>query len=38
VILSSARNLKRAKILLAADIGASDEEIARKVGVDGSTV
>src|ERR1700694_1801908 len=30
--------LKRAQILLAADAGASDEEIARSVGVGGSTV
>ena len=30
--------LKRAQILLAADDGASDEEIARSVGVGGSTV
>jgi transposase len=34
----SARKLKRAQILLAADAGASDEEIARSVGVGGSTV
>lgn len=34
----SARKLKRAQILLAADAGASDEEIARHVGVGGSTV
>ncbi len=33
-----ARNLKRAQILLAADAGASDEEIARNVGAGGSTV
>jgi DNA invertase Pin-like site-specific DNA recombinase len=33
-----ARNLKRAQILLAADAGASDEEIARTIGVGGSTV
>src|SRR5262249_27217326 len=33
-----ARKLKRAKILLAADAGASDEEIARSAGVGGSTV
>jgi transposase len=32
------RKLKRAQILLAADPGASDEEIARSVGVGGSTV
>jgi transposase len=32
------RKLKRAQILLAADAGASDAEIARSVGVDGSTV
>jgi transposase len=34
----AARKLKRAQILLAADAGASDEEIARSVGVGGSTV
>ena len=34
----AARKLKRAKILLAADAGASDEAIARSVGVGGSTV
>jgi transposase len=34
----AARMLKRAQILLAADAGASDEEIARNVGVGGSTV
>ena len=34
----SVRKLKRAQILLAADAGASDEEIARNVGVGGSTV
>jgi len=34
----SARKLKRAQILLAADNGASDEEIARNIGVGGSTV
>jgi transposase len=34
----AARQLKRAQILLAADAGASDEEIARSVGVGGSTV
>src|SRR5262249_20385708 len=33
-----ARKLKRAQILLAADAGASDEEIARMIGVGGSTV
>ena len=33
-----ARKLKRAQILLAADAGASDEAIARNVGVGGSTV
>jgi transposase len=33
-----ARKLKRAQILLAADAGASDDEIARSVGVGGSTV
>lgn len=33
-----ARRLKRAQILLAADSGASDEEIARSIGVGGSTV
>ena len=33
-----ARKLKRAQILLAADCGASDEEIARSIGVGGSTV
>jgi hypothetical protein len=32
------RKLKRAQILLAADAGASDGEIARNVGVGGSTV
>jgi transposase len=32
------RKLKRAQILLAADAGARDEEIARSVGVGGSTV
>jgi transposase len=32
------RRLKRAQILLAADAGATDEEIARSVGVGGSTV
>ena len=34
----ASRKLKRAQILLAADAGASDEEIARNVGVGGSTV
>jgi len=34
----SVRKLKRAQILLAADAGAGDEEIARTVGVGGSTV
>jgi transposase len=34
----AARKLKRAQILLAADAGANDEEIARSVGVGGSTV
>jgi hypothetical protein len=34
----AARKLKRAQILLAADAGASDEEIARSVGVGGLTV
>jgi transposase len=34
----AARRLKRAQILLAADAGASDEEIAGSVGVGGSTV
>jgi transposase len=34
----AARKLKRAQILLAADAGAGDEEIARNVGVGGSTV
>ncbi len=34
----AARKLKRAQILLAADAGASDDEIARNVGVSGSTV
>jgi transposase len=33
-----ARTLKRAQILLAADAGVGDEEIARSVGVGGSTV
>lgn len=34
----ASRKLKRAQILLAADAEASDEEIARSVGVGGSTV
>jgi Homeodomain-like domain len=34
----ASRKLKRAHILLAAHAGASDEEIARRVGVGGSTV
>jgi transposase len=34
----AARKLRRAQILLAADAGASDEEIAKNVGVGGSTV
>jgi transposase len=34
----ASRKLKRAQILLAADAGASDEEIARSVGAGGSTV
>jgi hypothetical protein len=34
----AARKLKRAQILLAADAGGSDEEIARIVAVSGSTV
>jgi transposase len=34
----AARKLKRAQILLAADAGASDEEIVRSIGVSGSTV
>jgi hypothetical protein len=34
----AARKLKRAQILLAADAGASDQEIATSVGVGGSTV
>jgi Homeodomain-like domain len=34
----AARKLKRAQILLAADAGASDEDIAISVGVGGSTV
>jgi transposase len=32
------RKVKRAQILLAADAGASDEEIATSLGVGGSTV
>src|SRR6202167_5216978 len=34
----ASRRLKRAQILLAADAGASDEEIAKSVGMGGSTV
>src|SRR4030095_1957885 len=34
----AARKLKRAQILMAADAGSSDEEIARAVAVGGSTV
>ncbi|TXL69195.1 helix-turn-helix domain-containing protein, partial [Vineibacter terrae] len=34
----AARKLKRAQILLAADAGASDEQIAGTIGVSGSTV
>jgi hypothetical protein len=34
----AARKLKRAQILLAADTGASDEEIERTIGAGGSTV
>jgi transposase len=34
----AARKLKRAQILLAADAGVGDEEIARTIGVGGSTV
>src|SRR5215204_641272 len=34
----AARKLKRAQILLAADVGSSDEQIARTVVVGGSTV
>src|SRR5258706_9961238 len=34
----AARKVKRAQILLAADAGASDQEITRSVGVSGSTV
>ncbi|MGY4568193.1 transposase [Bradyrhizobium sp. USDA 3256] len=34
----ASRKLKRAQILLAADAGAGDEEIARGIGVSGSTV
>jgi hypothetical protein len=33
-----ARRLKRAQILLAADAGGADEEIARTIGTSGSTV
>ena len=33
----AARKLKRAQILLAADAGASDDDIVRSVGVGGST-
>jgi transposase len=36
--VNSARKLKRAQTLLAADAGCSDEEIARTVAVGGSTV
>lgn len=36
--MHAARKLKRAQILLAADAGASDEEIAVSVGIGGSTV
>ena len=32
------RRLKRAQIFMTADVGASDEEMARSVGVGGSTV
>ena len=35
---SAARKLKRAQILLAADSGASDEEIERTIGASGSTI
>ena len=35
---NTARKLKRAQILLAADAGASDDDIARSVGAGGSTV
>ena len=34
----AARKLRRAQILLAVDAGANDDEIARSVGVGGSTV
>jgi len=34
----AARKLKRAQIVLAADAGASDDDIARSIGVGGSTV
>jgi len=34
----AARRLKRAQVLLAADAGSSDDEIARAVAVGGSTV
>src|SRR5258707_10144044 len=34
----ASRKLKRAQILLAADAGGGDEEIARSIGVGGSTV
>jgi hypothetical protein len=34
----AARKLKRAQILLAADSGASDEEIERTIGASGSTI
>jgi len=34
----AARRLKRAQILLAADGGASDEDIARTIGASGSTI
>src|SRR5438874_7842705 len=34
----AARKLKRAQVLLAADVGASDEAIATSVGVSGSTI
>jgi hypothetical protein len=34
----SARKLKRAQILLAADAGVSDEDIATSIGVGGSTI
>ena len=38
LIKHAARKLKRAQILLAADAGAGDEDIAISVGVGGSTV